>query len=132
MPFPQNYNVNIETTLRTLTINERFSHQLNTGNLPATATPIAQDFINVITNGGLTVQSIQGHFSFAPLAGRTLGGQQQYFNNPNGAATPFTVEPEHRVTFAISPVEAGSTLTLAAAIQRRVLEALYEYALYKH
>lgn len=139
MPFPQNYTVKIETTLRTLTINERFSHSLNTANLPASATPVAQDFINVVTNGGLSVQSIQGHFSFPAQSYRQLGGQARYSTGYDPAtpsvlqnAVPVTVEPEHRVAFAISQVEAATTLTLAAAIQNRVLQALYEYALYKH
>lgn len=138
------YTVTIESTLRTATINERFTHSLNTANLPAAATPIATNILAVISNGSLDAKSLQGTISFGALAGRTLGGQATYateFNNGN-AATPYkavqrTVEPEHRISFAIAPTDwtitgTSSTLNLAKIIQRRIQEGLYENSLYRH
>lgn len=132
------YGINIEWSLRTLTINERFSHATHTANLPGGATPIAQDVVNVINNGALTPKSLQGTIYYGALAGRTLGGQTFYFTNPvNGAATPFTVEPEHRLSFAIAPSDWQKTgqsdvLNLAKIIHKRVREGLYDGKLYKH
>jgi hypothetical protein len=137
------YTVTIESTLRTATINEKFSDSLSTASIPASATPIAQRIITTISNGSLDAKSIQGTISFSALAGRSLGGQARY-STSYVAGTPVAaaheVEPEHRISFAIAPgdwVVTGITGTqqavcLAGILQSKINEGLYENSLYRH
>lgn len=131
------YPIQFTLTLRTLTITDTWNYTSHSANLPGGATPLAQAIVDVVEDQGLTFKSLQGHIAFGALSARTLGGQATYSNLPNGAATPFAVEPEHRISFAIAPDEViktgtNSTLNLAKALNSKVEETLYDGKLYKH
>lgn len=137
----QNYTVTIESTLRTATINEKFSDSLSTSTLASQATPIATRILKTIADGALDAKSLQGTIRFGALSGRTLGGQTTYSTTYDSAgkavATANAVEPEHRISFAIALSDwatagVSTPVNLARILEDKIQEGWYEYALYRH
>lgn len=133
-----NYTVTIRSMLRTLTINQDYTHTVATASLSADCDAAGADIRAAITTGSLTAKSLQGHLSFAPVSGRTLGGQTTYHTEYNAAGSQLnkavanTVEPEHRIAFALNETDLASANAISAALQRVINEGLYEGKLYKH
>lgn len=133
------YTVTIEGVLRTLTINDPVHASVATATLSTDCDAVGTAIRAVITGGSLTPKSLHGFLKFSNVAGRTLGGQATYSTTYDPAtptvlqhAVANTVEPEHRASFALSPVDLASGAAISAALQAIINQCQYEGALYKH